>query len=127
MRKHQRKGIRKSSRKPTPVIPPLTVVELVKADLTTPEWKNSLGERYRVGYYNAQDGLNTVWLVDEEGNYIQTTDQNHLLKYFKIVRLSKEDDYFGVDRHPLRAISRKPMGPLFGSAPRPVRKIRKIE
>lgn len=118
MRKRQRKGIKKAPRKPTTVIPPLTVVELVKADSTTPEWKNSIGKRYRVGYYNAKDGLNTVWLVDQEGRYIQTTDQNHLLKYFKIVRLSREDDYFGAHRRPLRAVSQKSTGPPLDFASR---------
>ena len=83
------------------IIPPKTVVELVKADRKTPAWRSKIGTRYRVGYYGEQDGLETIWLVDEGGTYCQTTDRDYLLKYFHIIRLSKETNYFGHNKRRL--------------------------
>ena len=54
-----------------------------------------MGKRYRIGYYSPQDGLDTVWLVDEFGKYIETADQEWIAKYFWIERRSNEKDYFG--------------------------------
>lgn len=88
------------------IIPPKTVVELVKADRKTPKWRSDIGRRYRVGYYSEQDGLETIWLVDEGGTYCETTDRAFLLKYYRIVRLSKETDYFGQNKRRLGAIKK---------------------
>ena len=79
------------------VIPPLSVVELARADAKTPAWKEELGRRFRVGYYSKQDGLDVIWLVDETGDYCETTDRDFLLKYFDIIELSEVSDYFGDD------------------------------
>ncbi len=76
-------------------IPPLSVVKLVSDD---PNWSNQKGSVFRVGYYGKQDGLDCVWLVDDAGVYCQTTDQESIRKDFAILRLSSEDDLFGVDR-----------------------------
>src|SRR5688572_15257454 len=56
-------------------IPPRSVVELVRADNRTPTWRRQIGRRFRIGYYSPQDGLDTVWLVDDVGTYCQTADQ----------------------------------------------------
>ena len=80
------------------VIPPHSVIQLVKADLQTPSWKAKIGTRFRVGYYNPRHGLGEVWLVDEKGVYCDSVEQLVLSKYFKIVRLSNEEDLFGADR-----------------------------
>lgn len=79
-------------------IPPLSLVEIIKADRKTPAWKNQIGIQYRIGYYSPNDGLDVIWLVDDEGRYGETTDHEFLFKYFKIIRLSRETDFFGIRR-----------------------------
>ncbi len=88
------------------IIPPRSVVELAKADSKTPAWKNRIGERFRIGYYSQSDGLDTIWLVDDAGNYIETTDRDFLLKYFKVVRLSDTNNYFGTRCKPLARLKK---------------------
>ena len=83
------------------IIPPRSVVELVRADTTTEGWKPNIGRRFRVGYYSRQDGLDCVWLVNDAGEYEQTTDQESLSKYFKIIKRSSEKDFFGTNRRRL--------------------------
>jgi hypothetical protein len=84
-------------RKPRTIIPPKSVIRLVKKE---PDWDESLkvGDTFRVGYYSKQDGPHCVWLVDATGNYDQTWDQKSLLDYFEIVSLSKETDTYGAHR-----------------------------
>ena len=77
------------------VIPPRSKVRLVKADRKTPSWRKHIGRQFRVGYYNRKDGLDCIWLVNESGEYEQTTDRNFLLKYFEIERISDEKNYYG--------------------------------
>jgi len=36
-----------------------------------------------------------IWLVDEHGNYEQTTDRDFLLKYFEPIEISDESDFYG--------------------------------
>ena len=54
------------------VIPPRSLVELIRADDDTPRWKDRIGKIYRIGYYNPQDGLDTIWLVDENVYFLAT-------------------------------------------------------
>ena len=91
-------------------IPPRSVVELIKADRKTPGWKEHIGAQYRIGYYFPNDGLDVVWLVDAEGKYCEITDHEFLFKYFKIIHLSSETDFFGIRRRrlgPLKKSSTK--------------------
>jgi len=83
------------------IIPPRSIVELVRADRTTEGWKANIGRRFRVGYYSRQDGLDCIWLVNDAGEYEQTTDHEALSKYFKILKRSKEKDFFGTHRRRL--------------------------
>jgi hypothetical protein len=84
------------------VIPPRSRLRLVKADRHTPLWRKDVGRRFRVGYYSRKDGLDCIWLVNEDGEYEQTVDRNSLLEYFEVERLSHEKNVFGVgkDRSP---------------------------
>ena len=75
-------------------------MRLVRADSSTPGWQGRTGEVLRVGYYSRQDGLECIWLVDTAGEYVETTDREYLLRYFEIVELSDETDFFG-DNRPL--------------------------
>jgi len=83
------------------VIPPRSRVRLVHADRTTPGWQKEIGREFRVGYYSRQDGLDCIWLVNETGEYEQATDRDGLLRYFTIVRLTDERDYYGIHKRRL--------------------------
>ena len=89
------------------VIPPRSRVRLAKADQHTPTWRKDVGRRFRVGYYSRKDGLDCIWLVNEDGEYEQTTDRESLLKYFDIERLSHEKNFYGVGKRRLAKLRRK--------------------
>ena len=57
-----------------------------------------------MGYYNRKDGLDCNWLVNEGGEYEQTTSRSFLLKYFVIECLSDEMDYYGRKKRRLERI-----------------------
>ncbi len=84
------------------IIPPLTLVEIIHADDSTPVWKEEIGMQFKIGYYSRQDGLNTIWLVNKNGEYCETTDRNSLLKYFKIINISASKDYVGDSSEPIQ-------------------------
>lgn len=77
------------------VIPPRSVVTLVRAGVGTPAWKGKEGQQFRIGYYNRSDGLDCIWLVNERGEYEQTTDHESLLRHFVIDKLSAVTDLYG--------------------------------
>jgi hypothetical protein len=83
------------------VIPPKTLVRISRYDDATPHWRKQIGREFRVGYYSAQDGLDCIWLVNERGEYEQTTDRAALLMYFDILQLSHETDLYGSRRPPI--------------------------
>jgi hypothetical protein len=86
-------------------VPPRSVVECVGYDTATRAYEADVGHRFRIGYYGAcRDGLAVVWLVDERGEYVATTDHEDLRRYFRVIRRSNETDYFGDSRRPLRAL-----------------------
>lgn len=76
-------------------------MRLVHADHTTPRWKRELGRQFRIGYYKRKDGLDCIWLVNEKGEYEQTTDHERLLRSFTIEKLTNERDYYGVHKRKL--------------------------
>jgi hypothetical protein len=89
------------------VIPPRSRVRLVKADRHTPVWREDVGRRFRVGYYSPKDGLDCIWLVNENGEYEQTTDREFLLKYFVMERLSDEKNLYGAGKRQLTKLRLK--------------------
>jgi hypothetical protein len=52
------------------------------------------------------DGLDCIWLVNEEGEYEQTTDHKYLAKYFEIEMVSKEKSLYGRYRCQFPALSK---------------------
>lgn len=86
------------------IIPPRSRVRLIRADDQTPSWKKDIGRHFRVGYYNPKDGLDCIWLVNEEGEYEQTTNREFLLKYFDVEHWCREKSFFGRGRRRLRRI-----------------------
>lgn len=77
-------------------IPPCSIVR-IKA---TPRnvLRKEVGRRFRIGYYSWLDGLDCIWLVNDEGKYEQTIDHDFLQKYFDIETLSKEKSLYGRNR-----------------------------
>jgi len=86
------------------LIPPRSRVRLVRTDRRTPSWHKDVGRQFRVGYYSREDGLDCIWLVDENGKYEQTTDRKFLLKYFNLEQLSQEKNIYGVGKRQLGKI-----------------------
>jgi hypothetical protein len=87
-------------------IPPLSVVRLAFADVRTPRWLNQVGKVFRVGYYSQQDGLDCVWLVNDDGKYEQATDHKFLYRYFDIIHRSGETSLHGRRRPKIPPIRR---------------------
>ena len=77
------------------VIPPRSVVTLMRANAHTPAWQHEVGRQFRIGYYGRDDGLNCIWLVNEAGEYEQTTDHESLLAHFVIDKMSDVTDLYG--------------------------------
>lgn len=86
------------------IIPPKSRVRLLRADHRAPTWQKEVGRQFRVGYYNRKDGLDCVWLVNEGGEYEQSTDRRFLAKYFEVEYLSKEKNLYGRGKRRLRKI-----------------------
>src|SRR3984893_17615693 len=89
------------------IIPPRSRVRLIRADDQTPSSKKDIGREFRVGYYSRQDGLDCIWLVNEQGEYEQTTDRDALLHYFTVEKLTDERNYYGANKRKLGALKSK--------------------
>ena len=105
-------------------IPPRSVVRLARAGGKGSVWKSQLGREFRIGYYIPKDGMDCIWLVNERGEYEQTTDCEGLLRHFEIIQLSNETDYFGEHRPPLGRLS--PARKAAGLKRRPAANFRRV-
>jgi hypothetical protein len=82
-------------------IPPGSVIKLLKA-VDAPLWNEKIGKKCRVGFYSPEDGLNVIWIVDQYGNYVETTDMEDLYDWFELVDTPKTlADYYGERANPL--------------------------
>jgi hypothetical protein len=70
-------------------MPPGSVVR-VKASPYRSGRKN-VGRRFRIGYYSQADGLDCIWLVNEEGEYEQAIDHEFLRKFFEVEIRSRSE------------------------------------
>lgn len=89
------------------ILPPRTVLRLVRLWPHARKQGHEIGEIRRVGYYSRQDGTDVVWLVDNKGNYDWTADYDWIKKHFDILELSKERSLFGRNRPKLGGISKE--------------------
>ena len=80
------------------IIPPLSLVQVARVTANEPDWQGDEGRIFRIGYYRKNDGLDCVWLLDDQGDYGETVDQEMIRTHFKVLLLSDETDLFGVDR-----------------------------
>lgn len=84
------------------VVPPLSVFGK-KSDPKSP---GPQAKRiFRIGYYSPQDGLECIWLVNEDGEYCETVDRTYLIKHFEALLISNEVDYFGKSRQAIGKLS----------------------
>lgn len=74
------------------------MVRIAKVTTDEPAWNSYEGRIFRIGYYSKQDGLDCVWLVDDDGNYNETVDQEMIRTHFEVLERSGETDFYGVDR-----------------------------
>jgi hypothetical protein len=80
---------------PVPV-PPCSIIS-VRRKARSP-WADEPGRTFRVGYYSKMDGLDCIWLVDENGKYDQTIDHESLSRFFDIQSIAKERSLYGRGR-----------------------------
>jgi hypothetical protein len=76
-------------------IPPQSVVRWADADRRPPGWHKDVGRIFRVGYYCRNDGLDCIWLVNDEGKYEQTIDHEFLYRYFDVIHFAKDTNWYG--------------------------------
>ena len=77
---------------------PLTVLRLKKLWPHARKKGKEIGQIYRIGYYCKDCGLDTVWLVDEKGQYNWTAENDFIDKFFEIIEQSKEISIYGQGR-----------------------------
>jgi hypothetical protein len=77
-------------------VPPCSVIS-VRRKARSP-WANEHGRTFRVGYYSKMDGLDCIWLVDENGKYDQTIDHESLSRFFDIQSIAKKRSLYGRGR-----------------------------
>lgn len=106
-------------------IPPLSVVRLSRADRQAPNWRRQTGRIFRVGYYSRMDGLNCIWLVNDEGEYEQATNHEFLYRYFDIVQLSNHKNWYGRRRPRIPPITRAVGWTVGGTRDRDYKRLKK--
>lgn len=80
------------------LLPPLTVLRLERLWPHARKQGREKGQIYGVGYYCKGCGVDTIWLVDEHGDYNWAADLAFTAKYFKIMKPSKERSIYGKGR-----------------------------
>jgi len=89
--------------KPVP-IPPQSVVRWARTDRAARRWKEDIGRIFRIGYYSRMDGLDCIWLVNDEGEYEQTLDHEFLYRYLDVIHFAKDTNWYGHKRPLVPAI-----------------------
>jgi len=83
-------------------IPPQSIVK-VKTAFKTGSLR--AGQKFHVGYYSWQDGLDCIWLVNKNGECERTIDHDFMQRHFEIVELSRERSLYGKGKPPFLPIS----------------------
>ena len=85
-------------------IPPCSVVRWESSPRGSS--KKDIGRRFRVGYYSWKDGLDCIWLVNDEGKYEQTIDHDSLQRNFVIESVSSERSFYGRNKPELGPLNK---------------------
>jgi len=95
-------------RKKYPFRTPIAPVSIVRVKGSpTRRWRENIGLRFRIGYYNWMDGLDCIWLVNDAGKYEQTIDHEFLEKNFEIESISKERSMYGRKRPRIEPVNKR--------------------
>ncbi len=86
-------------------IPPLSVVRVACKGGSSSLRKDN-GRVFRVGYYSKTDGLDCVWLVNDEGHYEQTVDHEFLYRHFDVIHFADHSNWYGRRRPKIPPIRR---------------------
>ncbi len=83
--------MRRDETRPVPIPP------VVRAAYkgTSVSFRKHNGRIFRVGYYSRADGLDCIWLVNDEGHYEQTVDHEFLYKHFDIIQFADQTNWYG--------------------------------
>jgi len=84
-------------------------------DRSDSPWVDKKGCVCRVGFYSESDTLSVVWIVDQNGDYVETTDQVDLSDWFEILFDSQNKDYFANESRPLGKIPFRSLEKLYWS------------
>jgi hypothetical protein len=76
-------------------IPPQSVVRLSATSYARRHWPEKIGSVFRIGYYGRTDGLDCIWLVDDQGEYAETIDHAFLFRWYDIITVSAERNLYG--------------------------------
>jgi hypothetical protein len=85
--------MRRDETRPLP-IPPLSVVRAAYKGRSH-SFRKQNGRIFRVGYYSRMDGLDCIWLVNDEGRYEQTVDHEFLYRHFDIIHFADHTNWYG--------------------------------
>jgi hypothetical protein len=109
--RRRRKPLMPHTTKPTKKfpfpIPPRSIVAV--KDVPRSPWAKKIGRAFRIGYYSRTDGLDCIWLIDENGQYRETLDHDYLDKFFEIRSISKEHSLYGLGRPPFPPLKPAPV------------------
>jgi hypothetical protein len=75
-------------------IPPLSIVRASYKGRSL-SFRKRNGRVFRVGYYSRQDGLDCIWLVNDEGKYEQTVDHDFLYRHFDVIQFADHENWYG--------------------------------
>lgn len=75
-------------------IPPLSVVRVAYKGRSTP-FREQNGRVFRVGYYSRRDGLDCIWLVNDQGPYEQTVEHEFLYRHFDVIQFADHNNWYG--------------------------------
>lgn len=87
------------------ILSPLTILRLKRLWPHARRQGREIGQVCRIGYYCKGCGTDTIWLVDEDGNYDWTVDALFIEKFFEVVEFSKERSIYGQGRPKLGPLS----------------------
>jgi hypothetical protein len=96
------------ARRPVP-ISPLSVVRVAYGGRSRSFRKHN-GRIFRVGYYSKMDGLDCIWLVNDDGHYERTVDHQFLYWHFDIIQFADHTNWYGRRRPkilPIRLADRR--------------------
>ena len=91
-------------RMPVP-IPPLSVVRAAYKGKSR-RFRKHNGRVFRVGYYSRMDGLDCIWLVNDDGDYERTVDHKFLYRHFDVIQFADNTNWYGRRRPRIPPIRR---------------------